>query len=124
RPFDETGVEMQDPIAVFHRQNWLSCRNAPENGDGDGLVQRSGGCTPQTVERRNATRGARTAMDIALFLQGLQVGPHTIGRTNAERHTNLADARWDACGAHLPFDVIEDLALSVCEKWSHALSCL
>src|SRR5262249_48701626 len=119
-PFGQARVEMQDAVAVFHRQNRLPCRDTPENGDGDGLVERSGGGTPQTVERSNAARGARATVDIALFLQGLQVGTHTIGRTNAERHTNLANARWDPRGAHLPFDVIEDLALSVRKEWSHA----
>src|SRR5215831_12578559 len=63
-------------------------------------------------------------MDIALFLQGLQMRPYAIGRANAERHTNLADARWHTRRAHLPFNVIENLSLSVRKDWSHALSCL
>ena len=43
----------QDTVAVFHRQNRLPCRDLSENGDGDSLVQRSGGGAPQTVKRSN-----------------------------------------------------------------------
>ena len=51
-------------------------------------------------------------MDIAFFFQGLQMGTDTVSRADAQRYANLANARWDARGAHFSFDVGVQVFLS------------
>src|SRR5438128_1793311 len=62
-------------------------------------------------------------MDIALLFEGLEMRTYTVGRADTQRFTNLADAWWDTCRAHLTFDIIENFSLSFCELWSLSCCC-